>query len=72
MRLLPLAAVHHFFQVLHGIPDVDKSCVQRRQAKSQNVGLAFAIARPEITNHTSCNQGLHNGISAFTSSQADL
>ena len=54
------------------MPDVDKSCVQRRQAKSQNIGLAFAIARTKITDHISRNHGLHNGVGTLAASQAHL
>jgi hypothetical protein len=35
--LLPLAAVQHLAQVLHGVPHVFKADVQRREAKAQDV-----------------------------------
>jgi hypothetical protein len=31
-----------------------------------------AVARPEVTDHAACDQGLHDGVSAFGAGQADL
>ena len=46
--------------MLHRIPHIDKSDVQRREAKAQDVFVHTAIACAVVANHAARNQRLHH------------
>lgn len=70
--VLPFATGHHLVQLLGGVPHIGVADVQRREAKAQDVRVLATVARTEVTDHTPCDQGLHDGISPLGTGQADL
>ena len=44
---------------IDGVPDVDKSRIERREAKAQDVG------RAEVADHAARDERLHDGVAAL-------
>src|SRR3990167_351172 len=66
LRLLPFFGFQHLAQVLHRIPNILKTDIQRRKAKAQDVLVDAAVTGAEVANHAACDQRLHDGKGART------
>src|SRR5690606_25042558 len=63
--LAPFARGHDLRQAMDGVPDIDITQIERREAEAQDVG------RTEIADHPTVDQGLHDRI-ALRMREGDL